>query len=135
MLSPTLKRAIMDHMFRDASWAKPTEHFIGLFTTLPNAAGTGGVEPAVTGYERVEVDVDDDAWDQDVDGVITNAAVITFADPDVGNPWGVVVGFGLWDAITAGNLTQWWPLSSNPTINDSDPGPRFPIGTIQISIP
>lgn len=78
--------------------------FLALFTTLPNDDGTGGVE--VTGGAYARVSFAGAAWGvaSSTDPVtITNSgALIQFATPTVA--WGTVVGFGIFDAITGGNL-------------------------------
>lgn len=126
------KRIVNDHQFRTGSWTKPTGLNLGLFTTLPAADGTGGVEVSSTGtgYNRVARNPLDANWNQAVDGIVTNAAAVTFPDP-TGN-WGVILGIGVWNQ--AGVLVRFAQLTTPKTVNAGDPGPTFPVGAIQFAI-
>ena len=131
MLTPAHKSAILSHLFRTATMAKPTQWHVGLFLTLPIADGTGGVEVSGNGYARVQRDPSDANWLETVLGTVTNAAAITFPDPT--GTWGVIPGVGLWDNTNA--LRHFIALTSPKTVNQDDPGPNFPAGSLQFIIP
>lgn len=78
----------------------------GLFTTMPNDAGSGGVEPAGGAYARVAVT--NDATQFPSANPKVNANAITF--PQSTAAWGTVKGMGWWDAASAGNLRSYAPL-------------------------
>ena len=61
-----------------------------------------------------------------------NNADITFPAPTAN--WGQATHFGILDAPTAGNLLYQGPLTQPKTINNGDPAPKFPAGSLVISI-
>jgi len=117
-----LQGQLIAHIFRTASFTKPTVLAVALFTTLQNAAGTAGVEVSTssTGYARQTVDPLDANWAAIVsnDGTTSNVAAINFGTA-TGN-WGTVVGWGLYDATSGGNLLMCDTLSASKTINTGD---------------
>ena len=58
----------------------------------------------------------------------SNNAVITFPAPTAN--WGTITGIGILDAITAGNILFWAPLSLSKVVNNGDPAPTFPAGSL-----
>lgn len=82
--------------------------YIALFTTLPDAAGSGAVEASGGGYARA---LYADTWVNDVDdgttyrsnefGIAFDVLVGTVAD---------VVGWGIYDAASGGNLLAFGPM-------------------------
>lgn len=85
--------------------------WVALFTALPTSdAGTGGTE--VTGGSYARVTTSGSTWNAPsasvgtepsvVPAFTSNASTITFATATAS--WGTVIGFGLYDAITTGNL-------------------------------
>lgn len=101
--------------------ATPTA-FIGLFTTAPTSDSgvTGAVE--VTGGSYARQSTSAATWNAASNSVgsepsvtpanITNAAAITF--PTATANWGTVLAFGLFDALTVGNLLTWDYLGNFP---------------------
>jgi hypothetical protein len=130
-LTNAVKRAISDHFFRTATYAKPTQLNIGLLSTLPASDGTGYVEISGNGYARVQRNPSDANWSQATDGVVANAAAITFPDP-AGGGWGLLVGVGVWDQT--GTLIRYASLTTPKIVNPDDPGPSFPIGSLQFAV-
>lgn len=131
--SDYLEGQIRAHIFRTASFTKPTVLGIALFTVTPADAG-GGTEVSGGSYARVNVPPLDANWTaaSATDGLTDNAAAITFPAP-TGN-WGVVVAFGIFDATSGGNLLVWGPITPNKTINNGDPAPSFAIGALDVTI-
>lgn len=86
--------------------AAPATVYVALFTTMPAEDGTAGVEvsPTSTGYARVAVTGNATNWP--ISGTtpqqVQNASAVQF--PTATASWGTVVGFGIYDAATAGNL-------------------------------
>ena len=82
------------------------------------AAGTfTGAEPSAGAYARVAVTNNTTNWPAPTGdpAQVQNGTVVTF--PTTTASWGQIAGFGLWDALTAGNA-RWWGLltaaSSSP---------------------
>ncbi|MDG4551956.1 MAG: hypothetical protein P9F19_02005 [Candidatus Contendobacter sp.] len=122
------------NLFRTTAVAKPAKIYVALFTTLPNEANVGGVEVSGGNYARVQNGPSDAAWSAPSggNGQISNIPSIAFNNPTA--DWGTIIGFGLYDALTAGNLLIFAPLSSPKTINAGDPPPAFSPGALTIMI-
>jgi hypothetical protein len=80
--------------------------FIGLFTAVGSDAGVGFTEVAGGAYARSPTTAA--TWNSAAGSgpsAISNANPITFAISTA--DWGTVTAFGLYDAVTAGNLLAW----------------------------
>lgn len=128
---------ILNHFFGGAalSPASPATVHVGLFTTLPADDETGGVEASYTGYARVGVTNNATEWPAATEGAPTqksNANTITFGQKtDVGSI--TVVGFGLFDAASAGNLLFFGAVTPNQAVGQNDT-PRFLAGDVIIEL-
>lgn len=131
-MSDYLEGQLRAHIFRTASFTKPTTLAIGLFTAAPSDAG-GGTEVSGGSYARVSANPLDANWTaaSSTDGVTTNAAAITFATPTAN--WGTVTHFGIYDATTAGNLLVWGALTASRVISNGDAAPSFAAGALSIT--
>lgn len=131
-MSDYLEVELRKHIFRTGSFTKPAALHVALFTASPTDAN-GGTEVSGGSYARVSVAPLDANWTgaSATDGLTDNAAAITFPVPTAN--WGVVTHFGIHDAATAGNLLVWGALTTAKTINNGDPAPSFPTGTLDIT--
>ena len=109
-LSTYLQGKLLNNAFRDTAYTPPTTVYCALFTTQPNAGGTGGTEVSGSGYTRVAV-----TFGAPSSGVILNSAQITF--PTAPGSWGTIVSACLYDAATSGNLLALGSLSSATPIS------------------
>lgn len=118
----------------------PGNWYVALFTAAPGETG-GGTEVAGGSYARVLVANTSANWDltnggaadANVDGVADNATVNNAAQIDFPAPtanWGQATHWGLFDAATGGNLWIYAVLTTPKTINNGDPAPNFPIGSL-----
>jgi hypothetical protein len=90
--------------------------WVGLFTTAPTtdaSASFTGTE--VTGGSYARVSVASSVWSAITGGStapsqISNSSIITFVTPTAS--WGTVLAIGIFDAVTAGNLLWWNPITS-----------------------
>jgi hypothetical protein len=119
------EQSILNYIFRDLALPLPaTQWFIGLFTTTPNEAGATGVEVTGGAYARQAVvrsptgSAGFDAASGTAPAFIDNTAVITF--PQATASWGTVLSWGLFDAVTAGNLRFFATLSTSKTVATGD---------------
>lgn len=128
-----LEGELIKHIFRTGSFTKPSGLYIALFTTAPDKeAGTGGTEVSGGSYARVQVGPSDATWDAASNGGDTaNTSVITFPTPSAN--WGTIVAFGIYDASTVGNLLYSANLTTSKTVNNGDPAPNFPAGSLTVS--
>jgi hypothetical protein len=137
-LTDFAENKVLDAILRAQPLGAPATHYIGLFTTNPTDVG-GGVEVTGGSYARVPVTAGLAAWSGSqtpgttvastgTDGTIENNAVITFPAPTAA--WGVVTGFGIFDALAAGNLWIYSALTTSKTINNGDAAPSFAVAAL-----
>lgn len=139
-MSDVLENRLVDHIFRAQTFAAPTNLFIGLLTAAPSDAG-GGTEVSGNNYGRATVACSLANWagtqsagstvaSSGTGGQTSNNNAITFATPS--GTWGTVTHFGIYDAVTGGNLLFWGALTIAKTINQSDTV-TFPAASLTIT--
>jgi hypothetical protein len=97
--------------------AAPATTYVGLFTTNPTSdvsTANGSTEVSGGSYARVGV-TSSSGWSAISTGSgtirqISNSGVITFATPTVS--WGTVIGVGIFDSLTTGQLLWWNSITS-----------------------
>lgn len=131
-LTNYLETQLGTHLLRAGSFAKPTGIHIALFTAVPGEDGTGGVEVSTTstGYARVQHGPGDAEWVEDgsVPGKFSNVTAVTFPAPS--GDWGQIVGVGLYDAATGGNLLARATMGATRTVASGDTAPKFEAGAL-----
>lgn len=124
-------KSIVSGFSKGGSVSFPTP-YLGLFTTMPGADGTGGVEVSYPEYKRVAINAKGIEGKQimvdpyteagsggDAGKTITatkNQEIIYFPEAETG-AGGTAVGFGLFSTKTGGDPYMWGELKSNVTIN------------------
>lgn len=105
-LTDRTAQGLLGHIVgKTAMFALPTA-YVALFTAVGNDAGTGFTEVAGGAYARAATT--GASWNVpsgSSPSQITNASPITYAISTAN--WGTIVGFGLYDALSAGNLIAW----------------------------
>jgi hypothetical protein len=115
-LSATLEQAILKHILGVAAWTMPTTVYVALFTTTPTMpANTGGVEVTGGSYARQAITF---GVTGSGPAAANNAAQITF--PAATAAWGTIVGAGIYDAATGGNLIDAGALAASKVIGIGD---------------
>lgn len=119
------------HLFRTASYTKPTNLYISLHTTSPLPDGSGA-EANYGSYARVLNAPLDANWTPGTgaDGITTNAGVLSFPACTSGS--NTVTYFGVWDALTTGNLICFGALTGS-TVVSTGVTPAFAIGALSIA--
>jgi hypothetical protein len=143
--SDYLENKLTDLIMRGQAFSAPANVYIALFTAAPTDAG-GGTEVSTsgTGYTRATLVTSLANWagtqsagsvaaSSGSGGVSSNNGVISFPTPS-GGAWGVVTHFGVFDAISAGNLLFWGPLGAPKTINATDPAPTIAAAALTLTI-
>ena len=141
-MSNYLENKIVDHILRGTPYTAPTPNVcIGLFTATANDSW-GGTEVSGGNYARANVAASLTGWtgtqggpgsvSSGTTGFANNATTITFNAPTAN--WGVVTGFGMYDAYTGGNLLFYGDLTTPKTINNGDGAPSFAANTLCIQI-
>jgi len=102
-----------------------TYPYVGLFTVVGIDAGTGFTEVSGGSYARFATGSGDwEAATGSAPSYIQNATQFNFPTPT--GSWGTVVGFGLFDAPTTGNLGAWDYLGTGLwmpcTVSNASPG-------------
>jgi hypothetical protein len=127
--SDFLEDKILD-LFIGTNITAPTNLWVGLFTTLPGDTGSGGApadgtEATGNGYARVSVGTIS-TWLSAKSTVNTtqrhrtNANILTF--PLASGAWGGnIIGWGVWDAATVGNLWFYGTTTSLAVVNGMTP--------------
>ncbi len=141
-----LHNAQMTQLLHGATFPSITDFWVALFTTVPALAGTGGVEVSTSGtaYARVRLlrqsgtgtggDAGVSGWTATGSGTnleYSNTADLIYPVPTAN--WGTIVGAGIFDASTGGNLLYVSTLSSSRVVNNGDGAPRILAGQLRIS--
>jgi hypothetical protein len=117
-------QAVLDHITGEATiFAKPTA-YLALFTAVGTDAGTGFTEVSGGSYARVTTSGLWAAASGSAPSTIQNNGSITF--PAATGSWGTVIAWGLYDALTTGNLLFWDYLGNfswlPATVSSASPG-------------
>lgn len=123
-----LEARLLDHLFKGA--ATPalgalSTVYVALHTGVPSD-GSAGTEVSGSSYARQAVAAA--GWTRTVSQIANNAEV---AFPAVTGSAYTVVGWMLYDALSAGNALYWGDTTST-TMNVGDV-PRFAIGALTVS--
>jgi len=135
-MSDYLEGQLRAHIFRTASFTKPTVIAIALLTAAPTDASTGATITEVSGgsYARQTLNPLDANWTamSSTDGNTDNASAITF--PTATGNWGTVTHVAILDSATAGagNVLFWAALAVSKTVNTGDTF-KFNIGDLDIT--
>lgn len=100
--------------------AAPASTYVALFTTTPANDGTGGVEVSGGSYVRQTM-TGSGAWQSPSGTTPThtqNLSAIAF--PTATANWGTIVGVGIYDASSGGNLLWVGSLGSSIVVNSGD---------------
>jgi len=127
-----LENELINHVFRTATFSKPSALYVALYTVTPSDAG-GGTECSGGGYARVSVPPLNANWDatSGSNGKTANTAAVTFPTPS--GSWGSIVAFAILDASSSGNFLYWGPLTNPKSVNNGDPAPKFNIGQLTVT--
>lgn len=128
----TYGKKILDAMFNTGNSSTnsvlfPKTPYLALFTTMPDAGGAGMTEVNAAEYARIGLTAkgihnkqylapavvgDGDGSDAGKKvAKVVNQEEIHFPVIPQGGTWGTIVGFGIYDAATAGELYFWGELT------------------------
>lgn len=125
--SDYLESAILNHVLRNTALTSPTTVYAGLFTASPSDAG-GGTEVTGGSYARVAITFGAPTGTSPTQ--VANSAAVNFATATAS--WGTVTDFGIFDAVSAGNLLYWDALTTSKTIGNGDTA-SFAIGDLVVT--
>jgi hypothetical protein len=143
------ENALVDFFMRAQAAGLPADWHVGLVTAIGDAETASVTEVSGGAYARVAVTRSLAAFSgtqgagsttasSGTSGQSSNNAGITFPAPTAN--WGTVIGVGLWDAASGGNL---WVLDNirnsdgaaiTRTILNGDDAPSFAAGSLRLTI-
>lgn len=115
----------LEYLLTTGSVTRPTNWYIGLFTSDPTDTGVAGTEVAGNGYARTAVTF------SVTNDVASNTAGVEFPAATGGN-WGTIGWIGVMDASSGGNMIIHSALDTAKAINDGDVF-RIPTGDLDIT--
>jgi expansin (peptidoglycan-binding protein) len=122
------------NLLGDATLTAPATYYLALFTVMPAADGTGGTECASAGsYARVAITANTTNFPTTTTESVANGAA--FAFPQASADWMTaanIVGWGLYDASTSGNLWYAGPVTVPAPVLSGQTA-TFPIGDLTIT--
>jgi hypothetical protein len=121
-----LENRVLDTFLRNQASGQVATVYVGLFTAITDGEVPTVTEVSGNAYARQSV-----AFDAASGGATQNTSQITFptATP---SGWGTIVGAGIYDALSGGNLLYWFDLDANKTVNAGDVF-QFAAGAIDIT--
>ena len=123
-LSDYYENQVIDHMFRNVAFTPPATLYLALYTSIPD--DTGGTEASGGAYARTVF-----TFTAASAGVTSNVADITFSEATA--DWGRIVAYGIFDALTAGNLLAWGHFEGTTQIN-SGQAFRVDAGNLDLTV-
>ena len=114
-LTDYAENKFLEHSTGYATWTRPTNTFLGLFTVAPTDSTTG-TEVSAGNYARIQI-----GWGAASGGQQSNTSSIRFpASGTASADYGTIVALGIFDNVTAGNLIWYGDLSATVTIKTGD---------------
>ena len=111
-MSDYLENEILDHILRNEVYTPASTVYIGL-STESFADDNSGTELTGNAYARQSI-----AFDAASSGTTDNTSAIDF--PTARGSWGAVSHWGLFDAVTSGNLLIHGAFSASKTVASGD---------------
>jgi len=124
---------LINHIFRTSSFTKPTNLYIALFSAITNGETSTVTELSGNGYARVQYNPLDANWAAPVGGNGTTYNINAINFPAATADWGFVPYFGIYDAVTGGNLIIYAPLNNSRNITNGSV-PSFAAGALTFQI-
>jgi hypothetical protein len=127
--SDFLENELLDHVLGNASYSAPATVYLALFTAAPTDAG-GGTEVTGGSYARKAVTNNATNFPAAAGGSKSLNVDTEFITATAS--WGTCVAFGIFDAVSGGNLLYWADLTTSRTINNGDIG-KFAAGALTVT--
>lgn len=115
-MSNHLETALLNMVFRNIAYTRPTTVYVALYTTDPTEADSG-TEVAGGAYARQAVTFNAPTQ-VGTAATISNSADVSF--PVATANWGTITHVGVRDATTAGNLLYYGPVTNSRSILTND---------------
>lgn len=121
-----LENAWGNFAFRNQAFTSPTTVYLGLMTGGADFEAGTVTEVSGFGYARQAV-----TFAIPASRSTSNSGTVTFPTAS-GGAWGTITNWGIWDALTTGNLLYYASLDASRTINDTD-SISFPTGNVVVT--
>ena len=135
--SAHLANALLAQLFNSAAAVSLANVYVALFTAAPTGSGgsyTGGTEATGGGYARLAVETADTTkWTVTANGVVNAATISMFTASGAVSSSANIVGVGLMDAITSGNLLYYGDVVTPAAITASGQVPTFTGGSLAVT--
>jgi hypothetical protein len=125
---------LLNRLLRGVAGSFPATVYIGLFTVTPTDAG-GGTEVTtslITNYARQPITVGTGVFSAASSGSTSNSNLIDFGTSS-GGTGAACTQWGMFDAVTTGNLLFWGDLTTPQTVSNGNPY-NFAIGALVIAL-
>jgi hypothetical protein len=125
---------LLNRILRAVAGTFPATLYIGLYTATPSDTG-GGTEVTtgqITNYARQAITAGTGAFAAPTTASSANSAIIDFGTSS-GGTGATVTQWGMFDAVTAGNLLFWADLTTPQTVASGNPY-SFAIGALVIAM-
>jgi len=121
-MSNYLENKLIDHIFRNITFTKPTSLAVALCTATPTDYSTGATiaeVPNRNGYARISISSNTTNWSaaESENGTTYNKTAITFGSPT--GVWGTITSIAILDSATwgEGNVLFWSNIDTPQAIN------------------
>ena len=132
---------LIDFLLRAQSFAAPSTLYFALYTAAPTDSG-GGTEVSGGSYARAAYGCSLANWagtqsagsttaSSGTSGATSNNNAVTFPAPTAN--WGSVTNWGIFDAVSGGNLLYHGALTTAKTVNNGDAAPVFASGAFVLT--
>lgn len=111
-ISNYLENALINVTLRATAYTAPATVYVALFTSDPTDAGSG-TECSGAAYARQSA-----TFAAPANGASSTNADVQF--PQAGGSWGTITHFGIYDALTTGNLLYHGALTASKVIDTGD---------------
>jgi hypothetical protein len=125
-----LSEKILDHVLGGGDYTRPATVYVALYTVMPNSLGIGGTEVSGGSYARVSSTNNNTNWPAASSSLKSNGTAITFTTAT--GSWGTVVGFGIYDASSGGNLLYFGEATTQKAIANTDTY-SIAVGNLQLT--
>lgn len=125
----------MGYLLMNEPWTPPSTLYLALFTTLPSLDGSSeGVEVSTDGtsYGRVAINASG-GWTGPLGENVEYSNILDLQYQVPTGDWGTIVGSGLFDSETGGNLYYVAALTVPKNVLNGDGAPRVLAGQMRIS--
>lgn len=120
-----LENALLNATLRNVAYTSAATVYVGLHTTA-TGDDDSGTQVSGSGYARTAA-----TFSAPASGSTSNSATVTF--PTATGSWGTVTHFGVYDAVSAGNLLYWGALTTSKTVDNGDVF-TFPASNLTVTL-